>query len=246
MTVIQIPIPSCEAIPELPDPMQITLPGGATISQVISAAKSAPNAVDMGLNLMQQAQPALAPLMPIFDIIEAMQALSKCTQAIPDALGPPPDPTVFAKCLPDMAKKVAKLLKLIPQLSVPLMVKDIIDVVISTLVAVRSQLLALQAQMKSVTRATKRAAELNDKDLSAIAACAQGNVQQQAKNIGASIAVMAPMIGVVNDFLKKIGAPQIPLSKVSDLSGQSLDTILVPLDALVTTLKTVRQAVPVP
>ena len=246
MAVVTIPIPACEALPELPDPMQITLPGGATISQVISAVKSAPNAVDMGLNLMQQAGPALAPLMPIFDIIEAMQAMSACTQAIPDALGPPPDPTKLAKCVPDMAKKVAKLLKLIPQLSVPLMVKDIIDVLISTLVAVRSQLLALQAQVKSVTRAVKRAAELNDSNLSAIAACAQSNVEQQASNIGASIAVMAPMIGVVNDLLKKIGAPQIPLSKVTDLSGQSLDTIITPLDVLVTTLKTVRQAVPVP
>jgi hypothetical protein len=92
----------------------------------------------------------------------------------------------------------------------------------------------------------QRASELGDANLSAIAACARGNVEQQARNIGASIAVLAPMVKVVNDFLKKIGVPQIPLSKVTDLSDQSLGTILVPLDALVTALKTVRQAVPVP
>ena len=110
MAVVQIQIPACEQLPDFPDLMEVTLPGGASVGQVISAVKSAPNAVDMGLNLMQQVQPAMAPLMPIFDIIEAMQALSTCTQAIPDALGPPPDPTVLAKCVQDVAKKVAKLL----------------------------------------------------------------------------------------------------------------------------------------
>ena len=246
MAVVIIPIPSCEEIPEFPDPMEVALPGGVTIGQVISAVKSAPSAVDMGINIMQQVQPALAPLVPIFDIVDAVVAIQKCVQAIPDALGPPPDPTVLTKCLPDLAKKVAKLLKLIPQLSVPLMIKNLIDVLISTLVAVRSQLLALQAQMKSVTRAVNRAAQLNDKSLSAIASCAKGNVEQQARNIGQSLASLGKLVGLINIFLKMIGVPEIPLSAINDLSGKSLDEIIKPLDALVTTLKTVRQAIPVP
>lgn len=244
MAVIQIEIPACEEIPEFPDLLEVTLPGGVTISQVISAIKSVPNAADMGINLMQQLQPAMAPLVPIFDIIDTVVAVFNCIKAIPDSLGPPPDPTALAACIPDLAKKVDKLLKLIPQLSVPLMVKGLIDVIISTLVGIRSQILALQQQMTSVLNAIDKATDLDDAGLQAIASCAQANVEQQARNIGQSLAALGKLIGLVNLFMGMIGGPEVP--DLSNLAGKPLDEVVEPLDALVTTLKGVRDAVPVP
>jgi len=66
---------------------------------------------------MEVIQPALTPLVPIFNIIDTVVAIFNCVKAIPDMIGPPPDPTVLAACLPDLAEKVNKLLALIPQLS---------------------------------------------------------------------------------------------------------------------------------
>ena len=246
MAVVTIPIPNCEALPSFPDPLEVTLPGGATVGQIISAVKSVPNGVDMGINIMQQVQPALAPLVPIFDIVDTVVALFKCVQAIPDALGPPPNPAAIAQCLPEVAKKVDKLLKLMPQMSVPIMVKGLVDVLVETLVAMRSQLLSLQAQMKSVTRAVARAVELGDKNLSAIAACAQGNIEQQARNLGESLCSLGRLVGLVNLFLGMIGGPEVPLDGPTAISGKSLDRAIEPLDAFILTLKQVRQAVPVP
>ena len=97
-------LPICIEIPEIPDPFSITLPGGVSMESI---------------NLMEQIQPALTPLMPLFDIIDTVVAVFNCIKAIPDTLGPPPDPTVLAACIPELAEKVAKLLKLIPQLSLP-------------------------------------------------------------------------------------------------------------------------------
>ena len=88
-------LPICIEIPELPDPLSITLPGGVSMESI---------------NLMEQIQPALTPLMPLFDIIDTVVAVFNCIKAIPDTLGPPPDPTVLAACIPELAEKVAKLL----------------------------------------------------------------------------------------------------------------------------------------
>ncbi|MCD6498223.1 MAG: hypothetical protein J7M25_08015 [Deltaproteobacteria bacterium] len=49
--------------------------------------------------------------MPLFDIIDTVVALFNRVKVIPDMLGPPPDPTVLAACIPDLAQNVAKLLK---------------------------------------------------------------------------------------------------------------------------------------
>ncbi|WP_394840667.1 hypothetical protein LZC95_26585 [Pendulispora brunnea] len=91
-------MPICIEIPELPDALSITLPGGVTMQQV---------------DLMQAIQPALTPLAPLFDIVDAVVAVFNCVKAVPDALGPPLDPTVLAACIPELAGKVGKLLKLI-------------------------------------------------------------------------------------------------------------------------------------
>ena len=125
-------LPICLEIPELGDPPVITLPGGVSIQQ---------------FNLMEAIQPALTPLMPVFDIIDTVVAVFNCVKAIPDSLGPPPDPTALAACIPELAEKVSKLLKLIPQLSLPYTIIGIIDLVIDTLRQARDQLLHLQQQM---------------------------------------------------------------------------------------------------
>jgi hypothetical protein len=222
-------LPICIEIPEIPDPFSITLPGGVSMESI---------------NLMEQIQPALTPLMPIFDIIDTVVAVFNCVKAIPDSLGPPPDPTVLAACIPELAEKVAKLLKLIPQLSIPLTIIGIIDLIIDTLRQARSLLLHLQAQMQQITGAIDRATELDDAGLMAITSCAQANVAQEAANVGKSLAALGKLIGILNIFLELVGAPTVP--DLSDLAGSPLDEVVPPIDAIVDQLFQVRSMVPVP
>ncbi len=196
------------------------------------------------INLMEQIQPALMPLMPVFDIIDTVVAVFNCIKAIPDSLGPPPDPTALAACIPELAEKVAKLLKLIPQLSLPLTIVGIIDLIIDTLRQARSLLLHLQAQMQQITGAIDRATELEDAGLMAITSCAQANVAQEAANVGKSLAALGKLIGLLNIFLELVGAPTVP--NLSDLAGSPLDEVVPPLDAIVDQLTQVRDMVPVP
>jgi hypothetical protein len=224
-----VALPICLEIPEIPDPLAITLPGGVTIQQI---------------NLMEAIQPALTPLMPIFDIIDTLVAVFNCVKAIPDSLGPPPDPTALAACIPELAEKVAKLLRLIPQLSLPYTIIGIIDLVIDTLRQARSQLVHLQQQMQQILGAIDRATELEDAGLMAITSCAQANVAQEAANVGKALASLGKLIGLLNIFLGMVGAPEVP--DLSTLAGRPLDDVLPPIDAIIEALQTVRGAVPVP
>ncbi|MCK9521455.1 MAG: hypothetical protein M0R76_00215 [Proteobacteria bacterium] len=222
-------LPICIEIPEIPDPFNLTLPGGIQIEHI---------------NLMEVIQPALTPLVPIFDIIDTVVAVFNCIKAIPDTLGPPPDPTAIAACLPDLAEKVAKLLKLIPQLSIPLTIIGLIDLVIDTLLRARSEIMHLQQQMQQILGVIDRATNLDDAGLMAIAQCAQANVAQEAANVGKSLAALGKLIGLINLFMGMVGGPEIP--DLSNLAGRPLDDVVPPLNAIVDALKTARDAVPVP
>jgi len=224
-----VALPICLEIPEIPDPLSITLPGGVTMQQI---------------NLMQAIQPALTPLMPLFDIIDTVVAVFNCVKAIPDSLGPPPDPTALAACIPELAEKVAKLLRLIPQLSLPYTIIGIIDLIIDTLRQARSQLMHLQQQMQQILGAIDRATELEDAGLMAITSCAQANVAQEAANVGKSLASLGKLIGILNIFLGIVGGPEVP--DLSNLAGRPLDDVIPPIDAIIEALQTVRSAVPVP
>ena len=107
-----------------------------------------------------------------------------CVKAIPDALGPPPDPTVLAAALPALSAKVAKLLRLVPQLSLPLLVVGLIDLLIDALGKAKRELQHLQAQMTQLAGVLDRARDLDDPGLLAIAVGAQANVNQEAANVG--------------------------------------------------------------
>lgn len=222
-------LPICLEIPEIPDPFALTLPGGVTMEQI---------------NLLEAIQPALTPLMPLFDIIDTIVAVFNCVKAIPDSLGPPPDPTVLAACIPELAEKVSKLLKLIPQLSLPYTIIGIIDLIIGTLRQARTQLLHLQQQMVQILGAIDRATNLEDAGLMAITSCAQANVAQESANVGKALASLGKLIGVLNIFLGMVGAPEVP--DLSDLAGRPLDDVIPPIDAIIKALQTVRSAVPVP
>jgi hypothetical protein len=219
----------------------VTFPGGAEMC-VQMPSVTVPDPSELSKQLMAQANAALAPLMPVFNIIDAVLALFNCVKAIPDALGPPPDPSKLAKCMPDVAKKVSKLLKLIPQLSVPLMIVGLIDVVLTFLEGIRGQLKAVIAAQVRIAAAATRAAELGNVQLSTIVDCANANIDAQMKNLSESAAPVNRLIGVINLFVELAGLPKLP-----DLSnlGNDAQAALGVLDPLVDQLKAARSAIPV-
>ncbi len=222
-------LPICLDIPALDDPFGIELPGGITIERI---------------NLMEVIQPALAPLVPLFDVVDTIVAVYNCMKAIPDSLGPPPDPTAIAICIPELGEKVAKLLRLIPQLSLPYTLIGLIDLVIATLRQAKRELHHLQLQLQQILGAIDRATNLEDAGLMAITSCAEANVGQEAANVGWMLASLGKLIGLINLFMDLAGGPKVP--DLSDLAGMPLDDAIPAIDALIDQMKGIRDQVPVP
>ena len=223
------PLDACIPIPKRPPPLRLVLPGGAALEH---------------LDLMSVIGPALAPLIPMLDIVGAVVAVLDCIKAIPATIGPPPDPTALADSVAVLTEKVGKLLKLVPQLSVPMTVISAIDLVVTMLVRLRAQLMHLQQRAKPLAAAQKLADEIDDEGLRAIVQCALANLEQEAANSGAALAPLGALFDVLNVLLGLIGGPQLP--SPAKLQGTPLQELFSPIDALVDALQQVRSAIPLP
>src|SRR5215831_8544611 len=151
--------------------LTITFPGGAEISpQVPSAGFAAP--LEVARQLLAQANAAMAPLIPIFNIVDAILALVEALKAVPDAISNL-DPGKVAEVIPDVRTKASRLLPLAPQVSVPLLVAGLLDAVVAYLDGIAEQLRGMMDQQRRTQHAALRAAELGNDSLAKVAACSQ-------------------------------------------------------------------------
>jgi hypothetical protein len=222
------PLP-CIEVPASPSPIRLPLPGGAAL---------------VHQDIITIAQPAMAPLVPLFDVIDALVTVVGVVQAIPDALGPPPDPSGLVALMPALAQKLSKLLGLIPQVSLPLTVVGLVDAVIGALQQVRSQLVGLVEQVERIAGAAERASQIGDPELTRLVACAQEGVTQSTVNIGRALGAVGGVLGMLRILMGLIGGPQIP--DLTSLDGIPLDEAMAIIDELVNTLRALRDTIPIP
>lgn len=223
-------LPPCLDLPALDDPFEIPLPGGISLEDI---------------DPLPMLQAALAPLAPFFRVLDVVLQLFNCVKAIPDAISLPPDPSALLACVPELAKKIAKVIELVPVLTIPLMIKRILQLVIRTLNKLRMRLAYLQAQMTRIEAAIDRAKQLKDPGLMAIAGCAKANVTQEAANLMKSLAGVGRLLGILQLLLGLVpGAPPIP--DLTSLTGQPLNAVIEPLGAVVSALQSAANLIPVP
>lgn len=220
-------LPLCLNIPEV-EPMKVTLPGAIELEDI---------------DVLKMLQPALAPLAPVFNIIDTIVAVINCVKAIPDCLAPP-NPQPLIQCLPELGEKLGKLLMLLPQLSVPKMIKSILKVVIRSLENIQGFLVRLQAQVKRILKTIDKAKRLNDAGLMAILVCAQGHSASTQFSVMGALNSIGRLFGILNIFLGMIGLPQIP--DLSNLAGAPLDPLVALIQQLIDLLTTMGNSLPLP
>lgn len=218
----------------------VRFPGGAELC--VQTPIIAPDQFQIAKNLLTQANASLAPLAPIFSIVDAILAVKAAIDAIPDSLGPPPDPTKLAKALPVLAEKVAALASLVPQLSVPFLVVDTIDVVLLSLNGIVTRLEILQAQQTRIAAAVAKATAQGNVSLLGITGCAQTVFDGQMLALQQSAAPLNSLIAVVNIFMGLIG--QSAIAPLDALPSDPADAIA-SLATAVETLTRIRNAIPV-
>lgn len=235
----------CEVPPQFPKPLCITLPGGVEIC---------PQPSLMHLGVMEYARMAigmanvaLAPLVPFFRVVDVIVSIQNVLSVIPDILGPPPNPAPLIDALAKLLEKMKFLLRMVPALSVPIMILNLLDVVILNLEGFISELHSLARFKRQIQQAQIGAADAVG--LVAILKCAQSQYDAQMGNLEHMFATINPIIQIVNLLaqLAQLGDP-FPLKmfeSVDTTFAGGPEDIAAVLQTIVDKLSFVRAAIPI-
>jgi len=234
----------CLALPEIPSIDEICFPGGFCLSHIWDGIEKIPHAADVPLQFFSQIGPALAPLKPIFDIIDFALAIFKCVEGGVDAITEL-DPTKIIECIPNLAEILDKLLAMIPQLSIPRMIKKTLEAFAQLLEGIAADLLYIQSQVQRIADLIDRAADLNDVSLNAILACSQRTVDDGVLSTAEALKGIGRIILLLNIFIGLIGGEEIPCfgQLVSDNLAEGLDAIIEIILTLAQVLREIADAI---
>lgn len=242
----------CSIIDAFVPPLCFPLPGGAEICFQTSPG-TIPTSFEVCGNLLPQLNVALGALAPVFCLIDVALAVVELGKAIPDSIGPPPDPTAVIKAVTDLVEKAACILPLIPQLSICPLIKAFIDLIISCLTNVIIQLQTLVTLNLEVANADQVLADLqpfvaqyglNLTLANDYLSCANGNLALQQGALDGSYASIQRLIDItVNPLLGLIGLDPIQLADI-DLSVGAPEALIAPIEEVISYLQVFRNALP--
>lgn len=220
----------------------IRFPGGAEICFGFPRIPSDDGEALRGL--LAQVNTALAPLQPFFNLLDAIIAIFDCVQAIPDAIIQL-DPAGLFECAPNMVEKVGKLASLAPQLSLPAMLVDILDLMIRQLTQLVLDLRRLALYQAEVIAAGVAAAEPGNVALRIAVDCAQNDIDAELVYYGEMNANLNRLIGVIALLLKPFGVDLAGgLGEIGDI--ENIEATLTPIMKLIDVLTVARKSIPLP
>lgn len=192
---------------------------------------------------------ALTPLNPLFSIIDAVIAVFDCIKAIPESIAKL-SPKPLLDCLPGLAEAINKLLELVPALSLPFMLVDILDVIIQFLVEIKTTILVMQARLVQILAANLRAQEPGNFALKLTLDCINANFDADLVNLNAQMAPLNRLLGII-DFILELTGLKALLSKIGldvmpCLGNLDLTTGTASLDFLINLLTLLRDLIPLP
>lgn len=229
----------CDALDLAVQDLCITLPGGTSVCA--TPELQTPNLFGLAKTGLGQANAALAPFQPVFDIIETINAVLDCIQAIPDAIASvPPDPTGLVECVPNLIEKVQALLKYIPQLAVPQLIKDILGAIIALLQGIVQELAAIQQLEQQILAASELAEQAPG--LLAALDCAGTSLDNQIGNLARAIGSFNILIDLLNLLGGLVGLPEIP--SFDGGLGDAIQPAIDVLNDVIDVLKQLRDLIP--
>jgi hypothetical protein len=223
-------------VPPIPAPgapaLQVTLPGGLVVEGV--AQQIGADALTQARALIGAANAALAPLGPVFRIIDAVLAVKGFAEAVPELIV---NPGAVVEAVVELVAKIGRLASLVPQLSVPLMVLGLVDAVITLLQGVQAELVVIEQQVARV-EATRTSAAALPPDaqaaLLAIADAATAQVEVRRADLATALGSVQPVLGILNVFAGMAGLPALEVS--GGASSEALGTAVEALQAFRSTI----------
>ena len=229
----------CAVIPPAKPIREIPIPGGGVVSGTAD-------------EVANQLKAALAPMLPFFDVLEVIIAAVDTTKKLFEAFGKLP--FGFLSVFPEVVElfnkvieKVEKLIKLHPLMSIPVVLVAIINVILDNTQEVERILRDIIREIEN-TEKTKDAmnrigSEKRREKIKEIIECKERNVEQKQANLRTALDGLNALFVLLNLFLPMVGGPKIEIADI-DLSNPK--EAISGIAEFNTTLRTVRDAIPIP
>ena len=173
-------------------------------------------------------------------MIGAVIAVKKFADAVPGLIT---NPGALVEAIAELIEKIDGLLQLIPQLSVPLLVLDLLDMILLFFQGMTEVLTALVAQENRIAVAQQVASDQELAELQAAVDCATDQLAAQLANLSAGAGPVDQLIGVINIFVSLVpGIPEVPT--LGDLPDDPTEA-LAAVQAFTDILTSVRNAIPI-
>jgi len=234
---VPVPPPTCA-------PLCITFPGGAQFCGMGFGA-TPPESMSFALSALSKADTALAPLQPIFDILNVLVDIVACVKAIPGILGPPPNPSKLIACFPKLADDLAKLLGILPPLSVPVLIASILQAILCFLKGLRAMILVILNKLLRLLAAELRIKVTGSLNLQTAVDCAQNNLSGFLAWLATLVEPITCLFSLINGLLGLIGLPELQIKLTIGLDPTALEGFLTPLDDIIAVLEALLAALPV-
>ena len=220
--------PTCTELPAAPRLLSVRLPGGATIQLRIGG--------EVGLSDLSVLSPGLAVWQPVFIMMDTVIAIKDTFKATPGLIRADVDP--FRDALARVVSGVGKLAGMMPQLSIPVLIRDVVALLVAVLGVVESMLddiLAIEAEAQAVIDGAASAPAAYAADMITQGECLQA---QAAKMLDTTLAEMGPMTGLLNILTVLGSLANIPgMPTLGDMTGQSTQQVKDAIGTLVTALE---------
>jgi hypothetical protein len=237
--LLGVPDPACANVVQVPGGVCITFPGGAQLC--VQTGIRTGDYMAMVEAFFSMINSTLMPLVPFFNILDVLIALFNCIQSVPKILV---DPGALVDCIKQLAQAIAKILAMLPPLSIPRMIKGILLVIGLILTGFALEMQALIAQQQRILRAATAAAQPGNVHLQAVVNCATGNFDLQLQNLNAAMAPLNRLIGLINILLALVpGSPSVP--SIGNL-GSDAEGALRVLQEAGQTITEIANLIPVP
>lgn len=230
-----MPIPNtsalCIGLTVTPNDFCITLPGPAEVCVHIPNIIPA-DPMEIVRQLFAELNAALAPLTPIFNIIDAVVAVFDCIKAASTG-----DVKEIVNCIPNLAEKIAALLQLIPLLTLPVLILQFIDFLILYLTGQQNQFRRMLLTLQRILAAELAATRPGNVGLAATINCARQDWRDLIQWFNEGNKPLNRLIGIINYFMRAVGLGKYTIPDVADVDPDKIEEALILFDLAIKLLQ---------
>lgn len=197
---------------------------------------------ELARQMFGQINAALAPILPLLDIVDAITSVGECVKALPKVITEL-NVVPLLECAPLMVQALAKVANLIPPLSLPTTIRNVLEVMIVAAEGLKQDMEGAKLQLDRILEAGTASQLPGNSPLIPIIACAQSFFTAVMEHVANTATPLNRLVGLLNLLLSLIPPGSIQIPCIGGLDGAPQPVIDL-LEKFIQVLKLIKSLIP--